>query len=279
MRLQDKVALVTGGGRGIGRAIALAYAKEGADLVVLAPRSDDIRATAEAVEALGRRALYLTADVACWDQVSGAVEDALAAFGRIDVLVNNAGYGLIGLFEEMSEEQVRRQLDTNVLGLMNVTRAVLPHMRSQRSGCIINVASAAGRFTLPLYTLYCTSKWAIEGFSEGLGFEVAQHGITVKIIEPGAIKSEFFGRSLEVPARGPIADYGDWAARVFANIKARCVDIPGPGLVARSIFKAATARPGWRLRYKPNGRLLILGRLLVPAEIHNLFVRFLLGAW
>ncbi|HKZ96355.1 MAG TPA: SDR family oxidoreductase [Hyphomicrobiaceae bacterium] len=271
---QTGTVLITGASSGIGRATAELFADRGWSVAATmrSPESSDLGAASDRIR-------VFRLDVTDRRSIEAAVTEAIAAFGRIDVLVNNAGYGLIGLFEEMSEEQVRRQLDTNVLGLMNVTRAVLPHMRSQRSGCIINVASAAGRFTLPLYTLYCTSKWAIEGFSEGLGFEVAQHGITVKIIEPGAIKSEFFGRSLEVPARGPIADYGDWAARVFANIKARCVDIPGPGLVARSIFKAATARPGWRLRYKPNGRLLILGRLLVPAEIHNLFVRFLLGAW
>ncbi len=190
--------------------------------------------------------------------VADAVGEIHGAFGRIDALVNNAGYGLIGLFEEMTEEQVRRQIDTNILGVMNVTRAVLPVMRQQKAGRIINVSSVAGRLSLPLYTLYCTSKWAIEGFSEALAFEVAQHGIQVKIIEPGAIKSEFFGRSLDVPAGRRIRDYGRWEERVFANIKAKCADPPGPELVAESIFRAATESPNWRMRYKPNGRLMIL---------------------
>jgi short-subunit dehydrogenase len=152
-------------------------------------------------------------------------------------------------------------------------------MRAQKSGRIITVGSVAGRLTLPLYTLYCASKWAVEGFTEALGYEVAQHGIQVKIIEPGAIKTEFFGRSFANPELPRVREYGTWGPRVFANIKAKCADPPEPELVARSIFKAATAIPGWRLRYKPNGRLLILGRMLLPAEIHTRVVRFLLGAW
>jgi NAD(P)-dependent dehydrogenase (short-subunit alcohol dehydrogenase family) len=211
--------------------------------------------------------------------IKAAVVGAVAAFGRIDVLVNNAGYGLLGLFEEMSEAQVRRQIETNLIGLMSVTRAVLPVMRSQRSGRIINVSSVAGRLTLPLYTTYCASKYGVEGFSEALGYEVRQHGIQVKIIEPGAIKSEFFGRSFDSPEGARLKDYGHWGQRVFASIKDKCADPPGPQLVARSIYKAATAWPGWRMRYKPNGFFLILGRILLPAEIHTRVVRFLLGAW
>jgi NAD(P)-dependent dehydrogenase (short-subunit alcohol dehydrogenase family) len=269
-----KTVLVTGASSGIGRATAELFANRGWNVAATmrAPETSDLAASSDRIR-------LFRLDVTDPRSVAAAVDEVIAAWGRIDVLVNNAGYGLIGLFEEMSEDQIRRLLDTNVVGVMNVTRAVLPHMRAQKSGRIINVASAAGRFTLPLYTLYCASKWAVEGFSEALGFELAQHGITVKIVEPGAIRSEFFGRSLDVPARGAIHDYGDWAARVFAAIKARCVDIPGPELAARAIFKAAAERPAWRLRYKPNGRLLILGRLLVPAEIHNLVARFMLGAW
>jgi NAD(P)-dependent dehydrogenase (short-subunit alcohol dehydrogenase family) len=270
-----KTVLITGASSGIGLATARLFFERGWN-VAATMRSPEHSELACAPQ---DRIKLFRLDVTDKASVEAAVKEVMAAFGRIDVLVNNAGYGLIGLFEEMSEEQVRRQIDTNVLGVMNVTRAVLPHMRAQKSGRIVNVASVAGRLSLPLYTLYCASKWAVEGFSEALAFEVAQHGIQVKIIEPGAIKSEFFGRSLDVPAQARIRDYGNWAPRVFANIRAKCVDIPGPDLVAKSIFKASTAWPGWRMRYKPNGRLMILGRALVPAEVHIPVVRYLLQAW
>jgi NAD(P)-dependent dehydrogenase (short-subunit alcohol dehydrogenase family) len=270
-----KTVLITGASSGIGRAAAELFAERGWNVAATmrAPEKSDWG------QGHGGRIKLFRLDVTDRTSIESAVGEVMAAFGRIDVLVNNAGYGLIGLFEEMSEAQVRRQMETNVIGMMNVTRAVLPAMRAQKSGRIINVGSVAGRMTLPLYTLYCATKFAVEGFSEALGYEVSQHGIQVKIIEPGAIKTEFFGRSFDEPEGPKVRDYGFWGERVFANIKAKCEDAPGPELVARSIFKAATACPGWRMRYKPNGWLLILGRSLAPAEVHTRVARFLLGAW
>lgn len=273
--MASNTVLITGASIGIGLATARHFAERGWT-VAATMRSPE---ASELARSPHERIKLFRLDVTDTGSVDAAVRDVKSALGRIDALVNNAGYGLIGLFEEMSEEQVRRQIDTNVLGVMAVTRAVLPVMRAQKSGRIINVSSVAGRLSLPLYSLYCASKWAVEGFSEALSFEVAQHGIQVKIIEPGAIKSEFFGRSFDAPASARIRDYGHWGDRVLANIKAKCVDIPGPELVARSIYRAATERPNWRMRYKPNARLMVLGRALVPAELHIPFVRFMLDAW
>ncbi len=273
--MTQETVLITGASSGIGLATARTFAERGWTVAATMRKPE----TSELAGALHDRIKTFRLDVTDARSVASAVAEIRGAFGRIDALVNNAGYGLIGLFEEMGEEQVRRQIDTNILGVMNVTRAVLPVMRQQKAGRIINVASVAGRLSLPLYTLYCTSKWAVEGFSEALAFEVAQHGIQVKIIEPGAIKSEFFGRSLDVPANPRVRDYGLWEERVFANIKARCVDAPGPEVVAESIYRAATERPNWRMRYKPNGRLMLLGRALLPAELYNRYVRFMLDAW
>ena len=270
-----KTVLITGASSGIGRATAELFAQRGWN----------VAATMRTPQAgffggpYPGRIETFRLDVTDAASIETAVGEVTAAFGRIDVLVNNAGYGLIGVFEEMSAEQVRRQLDTNVVGLMSVTRAVLPVMRAQGAGRIINVGSVAGRLCLPLYTLYSASKYAVEGFSEALDFEVRRLGIRVKIIEPGAIRSEFFGRSFDEPSGPRIRDYADWSRRVFANIKAKCEDPPGPELVAASIYKAATAWPGWRMRYKPNGWLLIAGRVLLPAEVHSQVVRFLLWAY
>jgi NAD(P)-dependent dehydrogenase (short-subunit alcohol dehydrogenase family) len=273
--LTTKTVLITGASSGIGRASAELFAARGWNVAATmrAPEKVDLAGS------YPERIKLFRLDVTDKTSIETALGEVMAAFGRIDALVNNAGFGLIGLFEEMTEEQIRRQIDTNLLGVMAVTRAVLPVMRTQKSGRIINVGSVAGRMTLPLYTLYCASKWAVEGFSEALAYEVAQHGIQVKIIEPGAIRTEFFGRSFDAPEGARVRAYGNWGPRVFANIKAKCADAPGPELVAEAIVKAATAWPGWRMRYKPNGWLLILGRALVPAEIHMSVARFLLGAW
>ncbi|MGQ0672758.1 MAG: SDR family oxidoreductase [Hyphomicrobium sp.] len=264
---------MTGASSGIGRATAEYFAAR--DWSVAAtmrtPESADSGGVCDNIR-------LFKLDVTDLDSIATAVSDVMAAYGRIDVLVNNAGYGLIGLFEAMSPEEIARNLETNVVGMMNVTRAALPHMRQARSGRIINIGSVAGRLTLPLYSVYCATKYAVEGFSEGLGHELAPHGIGIAIIEPGAIKSEFFGRSLVRPTRPGLDAYGDWDARVFENIKAKCIDPPDAALVAKAVYTAANAKWGWRLRYKPNGWLLIAGRQLLPGEIHNRIVRFLLGA-
>lgn len=218
-------------------------------------------------------------DVTDLASVESGVRDVMAAYGRIDALVNNAGYGLIGLFEGMSAEQIRRNIDTNVIGMMNVTRAVLPHMRKAKAGRIVNIGSAAGRMTLPLYSLYCATKHSVEGFSEALNFELAQHGISVKVIEPGPIRSDFFGRSLDRASTGNLADYGNWESRIFDAIALKCQNPPGPELVAKAVYTAANSRLGWRMRYKPNGWLLVLRRQILPGEIYVRAVRHILGAW
>ncbi|HEY4047402.1 MAG TPA: SDR family NAD(P)-dependent oxidoreductase, partial [Acidobacteriaceae bacterium] len=127
-------------------------------------------------------------------QVKASVQAAIDAFGRIDVLVNNAGYGLFGAVEEVSDTQIRQQFETNVFGLLNVTRAVLPLLREQRSGHILNVTSLGGQVSFPVSGLYHGTKYAIEGISESLAKEVAPFGIKVTIIEPGGFKTDFASR-------------------------------------------------------------------------------------
>lgn len=269
-----KTVLVTGASSGIGRATAEYFAAQGWNVAATmrTPETSDLAGTSP------RIALFRL-DVTDVASIDAAVAEVMTRFGRIDALVNNAGYGLIGLFEGMSADQIRRNIDTNVIGMMNVTRAVLPHMRRAKSGRIVNIGSAAGRVTLPLYSLYCATKHAVEGFSEGLNYELAQHGIRVKVIEPGPIKSEFFGRSLDRAATAGLEDYGDWESRIFQAIDMKCQNPPGPELVAKAAFKAASARLGWRLRYKPNGWFLVLRRQLVPGELYVRAVRRILGAW
>jgi NAD(P)-dependent dehydrogenase (short-subunit alcohol dehydrogenase family) len=268
-----KTVLVTGSSSGIGRATAELFAARGWS-VAATMRAPERAGALAATE----RVRVFRLDVTDPASIEQAVAAVVAEFGRIDVLVNNAGYGLIGAFEAMSEEQVRRQVETNFIGVMNVTRAVLPIMRAQKSGRIVNVASVASRLVLPLYTLYCATKHAVAGFSEALDFEVRPFGIRVKLIEPGAIKTEFFGRSLVMPETDASHPYDAYTRRVFANIKAACVGAPGPDIVAEKIWKAANDRPPWRMRYTPNGRTLLLGRTLAPGRLHAAVARFMLGA-
>ncbi len=126
----------------------------------------------------------------------------IAQCGGIDVVVNNAGYGLMGPFEAQTDAQIRRQFETNLFGVLNVTRAVLPHMRERQRGRIVNVGSAVGRMTLPLYSMYAATKWALRMASpKALWIELRQFNIKVKIIEPGMIKTDFFERSREIASK------------------------------------------------------------------------------
>lgn len=268
-----KTILITGASTGIGKATAEFFAQKGWN--VAATMRTPANATFSGDS--GGRLKTFALDVTDQASVDRAVADVVAAFGRIDVLVNNAGYGLIGLFEAMTPEQIRRQIDTNVIGVMNVTRSVLPHMRAQRSGYIVTVASVAGRMSVPLYTLYCATKWAVEGFTEALNYEVYRFGIKVRIIEPGPIKSDFLSRSMDVADNPVRAEYGSLENDVQDALAVEFFDPPGPELVAASVYKSVTAWPGWRIRYKPNGWLVMFGRKVVPSWFHVAVARRLLN--
>lgn len=141
-------------------------------------------------------------DVQDLASIQAAVEAGISKYGRIDALVNNAGYGAYGPLEATSLDKVRRQFDMNVLGVLATTKALLPHFRAHRSGVIVNISSGGGRITLPLGTLYHGTKFAAEGLSESLHFELAPLGVRVKIVEPGAIKTDFMSRSLDFSKHG-----------------------------------------------------------------------------
>lgn len=268
-----KTVLITGASSGIGKACAEFFAARGWNVAAT------MRSPNQARFSQGKGTIRpLRLDVTDQSSIDTALSQSLDEFGRIDVLVNNAGYGLLGPFEAMSEEQLRRQFETNVFGLMAMTRAVLPHMRERRSGRIINVASIAGRMTLPLCTAYCSTKWAVEGFSEALSFELREHNIRVKLVEPGPIRTDFMSRSHEVATKNGLTAYDGFVSRVMPNMEAWMQNAPGPELVARSVWRAATdVFP--RLRYSPNGAAVLAGRRFVPSWLYVRAVRRVLNAW
>lgn len=188
MRLRDKVALVTGAGRGIGRGIALGYAREGADLVLLARTSSQLADVAAAVRAAGRCAEPVVADVRDESQVEAAVERAIRVFGRIDILVNAAGIPMVAPSTEIALDDWRRCIDTNLTGSFLCARAVARRMiDGGRGGRIINVGSLQSYVGFPLRAAYGASKGGIEQLTKALAVEWAAHGVNVNCIAPGFI--------------------------------------------------------------------------------------------
>ena len=209
---------VTGASRGLGADIVRAVLAAG-DRVVATARNRQAL-----VDTLGPDAdnlLSLALDVTRPDQVQAAVDAALARFGRIDVLVNNAGYGHLSVFEESTAADAQAQYDTNVFGLMHVTRAVLPAMRAQRSGRIFNISSVGGIVGGESGALYCASKFAVEGFSDSLAGEVRRFGIHVTVVEPGFFRTDFLEPTSVRHASHAIADYAQVAADLKAFYDAR----------------------------------------------------------
>jgi len=179
-----KTVLITGTSSGLGRTTARFFAARGWNVVATMRRP-------EAETELTRldNALVARLDVQDRASIADAISAGIARFGRIDALINNAGFGLAGIFEGTPREKIVEQFEVNVFGVMDVTRAILPHFRQNRSGLVINISSGAGVFAPPMISLYCASKFALEGFSEALSFELASQGIGVKIIEPGGVLS------------------------------------------------------------------------------------------
>ncbi|RMG53398.1 MAG: 3-oxoacyl-[acyl-carrier-protein] reductase [Acidobacteria bacterium] len=189
MDVTERVAVVTGASRGIGRDTALALARAGADLVLLARSEDRLRAVAEEIERLGRRALPLRADVTVAEQVTAAVTEAKRQYGRIDILVNNAGITRDGLLLRMKREDWDAVIETNLTSVYLCCQAVLPHMLRARYGRIINITSVLGQMGGAGSTNYAASKAGIIGFTKALAREVASRNITVNAIAPGFIET------------------------------------------------------------------------------------------
>ncbi|MDF5756954.1 oxidoreductase [Spongiactinospora sp. TRM90649] len=197
-----RIWLITGTSTGLGRALAEAVIDSGDALVATAREASTVKDLAERAP---ERVLALPLDVTDPGSVRAAVSAAVTAFGRIDVLVNNAGYGLRGAIEEATEQELRDQFETNVFGVLTVTRAVLPVMRRHRSGHIVQISSVGGVMAMLGGAMYAGTKFALEGLSEGLAAEVAHLGIKVTIVEPGPFRTDFAGRSIRWT--GPMEDY------------------------------------------------------------------------
>ncbi len=234
-----KTVLITGASSGIGLASAKLFADK--DWNVIATR----RNTAASTELKCLDSVSLVQlDVRNPQDISRTMENAIARFGKIDVLINNAGFSLSGPFEGVQREKIQEQFEVNVFGVMDVIRAILPHFRKNKSGLIINISSRAGLVGLPIMSLYCASKFALEGFTESLAYELASQNIIVKLVEPsGGVSGTNFGKRLagEGSHNNPIADYDRFVAETSAAYaRIRSQRMAGSDEVAQVIYAAAT---------------------------------------
>ena len=262
-----KTVLITGSSSGIGKMIAAYFQAMGWNVAATmrAPEKET-----ELTELENLKCIRL--DVTDEASIRSAIDETIQAFGGIDVIVNNAGFGTIGPFEAASNEQIKSQFDTNVFGIMNVTRAILPYFRNKRSGVIINMASAGGRMTWPLYTLYHGTKWAVEGFSESLQYELRPFNIRVKIIEPDAIKSDFWGRSQEVLSKKGFDVYETYVNTVVPNLQKLGANAPEADIVAEVVYKAANDN-SYKLRYTVKSGWILFLRRILPISWFNASIR------
>ncbi len=261
-----QTVLITGCSSGIGRETVKLFQQKGWN-VVATMRSPEKERELNLLE----NVVCLKLDVCDDDSIHQAVDQALETFGVIDVLVNNAGYGLIGAFETLSRDQIERQFQTNVFGLMELTRALLPHFRARNRGTIINMASFAGRSTVPLYSVYHASKWAVEGFTDSLAFELSRFNIRVKIIEPGTIRTEFWGRSTDRENQTGVNVYDSYSNKILGFIDGAAAKISSqPQDVAKAIMAAATDGSK-KLRYVVGGdaHFTLAVRKLLPDFLYN----------
>jgi NAD(P)-dependent dehydrogenase (short-subunit alcohol dehydrogenase family) len=204
---KSRTWFITGSSTGFGRLLAEEVLKAGENVVATARKVEQV---ADLEQKYPAQALALPLDVTKQEQVDGAAAQTLERFGRVDVLVNNAGYGVTGAIEEVSDAELEPMYEANVFGLLRVTRAFLPQFRKQRSGHILNLSSIGGLAASPGWGLYQSTKFAVEGLSEALAQEVAPLGIRVTIIEPGPFRTDFLGRS-GVEAAKRIEDYSSTA--------------------------------------------------------------------
>ncbi|MFZ1702060.1 MAG: SDR family oxidoreductase [Pyrinomonadaceae bacterium] len=263
----NKVVLITGASSGIGLHTAKLFQAKDWKVAATMRKPESAADLAKIVDLETFRL-----DVTDVESIKKAIADTLEKFGRIDAVVNNAGYGLMGPFEAASQEQIEKQFQTNVFGLMNVCREILPYFRVQKRGHIVNIASVGGRMTFPFSSLYHATKWAVEGFSESLHYELKPFNIRVKIVEPGPIKTDFYDRSMDIAEPESNAAYDALASRAMANMQKAGEDAPDGSVVAEAIYGAVTDGTN-RLRYGANTKGILTLRRLLPESLFFSIIR------
>ena len=239
----SKSIVITGASTGIGRATALYFAENGWN-VAATMRTPEKETELQTIENISVYQL----DVTSLESVEAAYQAITADFDKVDVVLNNAGYGLMGAFELAGREEVKRQFDVNVIGLFDVTRTFLPHFRANGDGLFINISSVGGKMTFPYMSLYHSTKWAVEGFTESLNYELSQLGIKARIVEPGGVATDFGGRSLSVATSEEVLDYNAGFAKFQESFSEGGLNMSQPVDIAKVIYEAATDESD-RVRY------------------------------
>jgi NAD(P)-dependent dehydrogenase (short-subunit alcohol dehydrogenase family) len=256
---ESKTIVITGASSGIGKATARLFLDKGWNVVATMRNPSAEKDLKEQA-----RLKLMALDVQDPEGPKAAVTEAIGTYGRIDVWLNNAGYGAFGPVEAGRRNEIERQFDVNVFGLIACVQAVAPHFRERKAGVLINISSIGGIMTVPAYAVYNATKFAVEGLSEGLWYELGTFGIKVKVIEPGAIKTEFGGRSQDVWDVSRVPAYAPFMDKVKAARARYITNSSTPELVAEVIYRAATD-PSDRMRYIAGAdarRLIPLRRLL-----------------
>jgi len=220
MFLEGKIAAVTGSGKGIGKAIALDLAKEGCNVVITSRTKIDITNVVKEIESLGVKSIGVVSDVSNYESAKGVVTETMKTFGKIDILVNNAGIALKKDFIETEKEEWDKIIDINVKGVFNFTRDVLPIMKFQKSGVIINISSGAGKTGIPGLSVYCASKFALVGFTEAVAQEVENDGVRVFCLCPGSTDTGMF--SSLFPGVEAVSKPEDISKQVLKLCKPNC---------------------------------------------------------
>jgi NAD(P)-dependent dehydrogenase (short-subunit alcohol dehydrogenase family) len=263
----DKAVLITGASSGIGKETARLFQTKNWKVAATMRKPEE---AADLKKIVDLECFRL--DVTDVESIRSAIEATLSKFGQIDAVVNNAGYAAVGPFEAATPEQIERQFATNVFGLMNVCREILPYFRDRKRGVIVNVASVGGRTAFPFYSVYHATKWAVEGFSESLQYELELFNIRVKIVEPGPIKTDFYDRSEDILKKEELTVYDRYSEDTIANMKQYGGSAPDGSVVAQAIYDAVTD-DSKRLRYGVNTKGLLTLRRILPEGVFRLVTK------
>lgn len=267
----SETILITGASSGIGKETAKFFNSKGWNVIATMRNPEKDTELSQL-----KNVLVTRLDVLDLESIETAVRAGVEKFGGIDVLVNNAGYGAYGPLESFPREKILRQFNTNVIGLLDVTRAILPHFRKNKKGVIINISSIGGRITFPLGSLYHGTKFSVEGISDSLRYEVEQLGCKVKIIEPGMIATDFGGRSFDFHHDGNMKEYANIVDKVSSAFPEMIKKAQPVSIVAKVIYEAATDNKN-KLRYiagKDAKTILLLKKLFGYKFIVNTNKKF-----